>query len=180
MELKVYKIIKNHKSLFVLGISSIFFFFVNILLKENLNPTEYGLYSILITYFSLLTSFGLLGLDQTIIRTSYLQSNDIIIDSRLTYSIIYVIFFLSLLSTFVVAKHYNFMISYSKFFIFSVSIILIKLLYQISRLLSKFTLSQLILNFWKCFFSLVVFIILFLGIDINLSFVLELAQIGAS
>ena len=81
MELKSKQLdfINKHFSLLVLVLASGAFFLTNIILKEHLSSENYGLYSIFITYISLLSSFGMLGLEQVIMRNSKILSDKVII-----------------------------------------------------------------------------------------------------
>ena len=169
MVLRIKSHIIKHASIFVLGIASVSFFLLNILLKDILSPQDYGLYSILITYCSLISSFGLFGLDQVLLRTSVIEGKEIAVDSRLISMVLFVLLFMSLISSSVVSKYYDFGISYLNLILLSSFLILIKLSYQILRLLSKFTYSQLALNIWKLGLPLLLFLSLSMGFDITLS-----------
>ncbi len=169
MVLRIKSHIIKHASIFVLGIASVSFFLLNILLKNILSPQDYGLYSILITYCSLISSFGLFGLDQVLLRTSVIEGKEIAVDSRLISMVLFVLLFMSLISSSVVSKYYDFGISYLNLILLSSFLILIKLSYQILRLLSKFTYSQFALNIWKLGLPLLLFLSLSIGFDITLS-----------
>mgnify|MGYP003322403930 CR=1 FL=1 len=67
-------ILRQNLSFFVLALSSFSFFILNIILKDNLSPDDYGLFSIFISYISLLSSFGMFGFEQTLLRTSKIKS----------------------------------------------------------------------------------------------------------
>ncbi len=169
MVLRIKSHIIKHASIFVLGIASVSFFLLNILLKDILSPQDYGLYSILITYCSLISSFGLFGLDQVLLRTSVIEGKEIAVDFRLISMVLFVLLFMSLISSSVVSKYYDFGISYLNLILLSSFLILIKLSYQILRLLSKFTYSQFALNIWKLGLPLLLFLSLSMGFDITLS-----------
>ena len=81
--LNIMGFIKNNYSLLILGIASISFFTLNILLKDILTDSEYGMYSILISCISLLSIFGLFGFDHVFIRIAIVKDKKIILDSRL-------------------------------------------------------------------------------------------------
>tara|TARA_B110000908_G_scaffold136590_1_gene161888 strand:- start:333 stop:572 length:240 start_codon:yes stop_codon:yes gene_type:complete len=65
--------IKNNYSLLILGIASISFLALNILLKDILTDSEYGMYSILISCISFLSIFGLFEFDHVFIRTAIIK-----------------------------------------------------------------------------------------------------------
>lgn len=166
--LQIKSLIKKHNSLFVLGIASVSFFVLNIVLKEILSPEEYGLYSMLITYCSLMSAFGLFGLDQVFLRTSLIENKELIVDSRLISMLLIMVLFMSIIGSTVISKFYDFGLGYFSLMLLSCSMALIKLSYNVSRLLSKFFLSQLTLNFWKLGLS---FLILFsILINLNITF----------
>ena len=167
-KLIIYSQIKKHLSLFVLGLSSACFFLSNILLKDILSDIDYGLYSILFTYLSILSSFGLFGSDHVLLRTSKLEGNNLIIDYRLIYVILIILLLVSLFSSYFIYMFYDFGVSYFSLLVLSFAIILLKLLYQISRMLSMFTLSQLTLNTWKIGLSLFVFFSIYIRTDVCL------------
>ena len=79
----------KHLAFFVLGFASLSFFIVNILLKETLSLSDYGLYSLLITYLSLISSFGLLGFEQVLLRTTKIAKKKNISAKKHTFSNIF-------------------------------------------------------------------------------------------
>ena len=173
MELEIKKLTKKHASLFVLGIASVSFFVLNILLKDVLSVSEYGLYSILITYCSLMSSFGLFGLDQVFLRTSIIEENKIVVDSRLISMLCITVLCMSLIASAIISKYYDFEISYFSLILLSIFMILIKLSYQISRLLSKFVLSQITLNLWKFSLPFIVVLSIYMGFDVDFSLIIK-------
>jgi len=173
VELKIKSLITKHASLFVLGIASASFFVLNILLKDVLSVSEYGLYSILITYCSLMSSFGLFGLDQVFLRTSIIEKNKIVVDSRLISMLCIAVLCISLIASSIISKYYDFEISYFSLILLSIFMILIKLSYQISRLLSKFVLSQITLNLWKFSLPFIVVLNIYMGFDVDFSFIIK-------
>ena len=151
----------KHFSLLVLGGGSASFFLINIILKDYLDAENYGLYSIFITYISLLSSFGLLGFEQVIIRNAKITSNKIILSKSLLIPIIFSSLFVSILGSYLFINNYN--ISISLIFLISITflVILTKLIFNLFRLMSKFTFSQIALNFWKLslFFVLLILVL---------------------
>jgi len=151
----------KHFSLLVLGGGSASFFLINIILKDYLHAENYGLYSIFITYISLLSSFGLLGFEQVIIRNAKITSNKIILSKSLLIPIIFSSLFVSILGSYLFINNYN--ISISIIFLISITflVILTKLIFNLFRLMSKFTFSQIALNFWKLslFFVLLILVL---------------------
>jgi len=166
--LNIKSVIKDHFSLFVLGIASVSFFLLNILLKDVLSDIEYGLYSILVTYCALLSSFGFLGCNQVLLRTSLVERKILVVDSRLIYVMLITSVGVSLFSSYTICMFYDFGVSYFTLLLLSFSMISIKLSYQISRMLSMFTFSQLTLNLWKIGLPLFIFVSVCIKININL------------
>jgi len=173
VELKIKSLITKHASLFVLGIASVSFFVLNILLKDVLSVSEYGLYSILITYCSLMSSFGLFGLDQVFLRTSIIEENKIVVDSRLISMLCITVLCMSIIASAIISKYYDFEISYFSLILLSIFMILIKLSYQISRLLSQFVLSQITLNLWKFSLPFIVVLSMYMGFDVDFSLIIK-------
>ena len=158
----------KHFSLVVLGGGSASFFLINIILKDYLDAENYGLYSIFITYISLLSSFGLLGFEQVIIRNAKITSNKIILSKSLLIPIIFSSLFVSILGSYLFINNYN--ISISLIFLISITflVILTKLIFNLFRLMSKFTFSQIALNFWKLSLFFVLLILVFRKNVVNL------------
>lgn len=158
----------KHFSLLVLGGGSASFFLINIILKDYLDAENYGLYSIFITYISLLSSFGLLGFEQVIIRNAKIMSNKIILSKSLLIPIIFSSLFVSILGSYLFINNYN--ISVSLIFLISITflVILTKLIFNLFRLMSKFTFSQIALNFWKLSLFFVLLILVFRKNVVNL------------
>ena len=159
--------IKNNYSLLILGIASISFFTLNILLKDILTDSEYGMYSILISCISLLSIFGLFGFDHVFTRTAIIKDKKIILDSRLIIMTLLIIVTSVLVVNFLIDRYYNFGVSNFRLILLTSSIVLLRLSYQLFRSLSMFVISQLTLNLWKI--GLLLFILLSIYLDININ-----------
>ena len=144
-----FSLLRKHLSLLVLGITSISFFLTNIILKDHLSLDDYGLYSLFITYISLISSFGLLGFEQVILRNSTILSNKIIISSYLKLPIILSVILVAFLASYIFLINYNISVDYFWLIVFTTLVILVKLIFNLFRLLSSFVLSQISLNLWK-------------------------------
>ena len=170
MELKSKQLdfINKHFSLLVLVLASGAFFLTNIILKEHLSSENYGLYSIFITYISLLSSFGMLGLEQVIMRNSKILIDKVIISKNLLIPIILSILFVSILGSYLFINNYNISATYIFLSIFTLLVILTKLISNLFRLLSMFIFSQIALNLWKLALFLVLLILIFRGESINI------------
>ena len=158
---KFLQLFNKHFSLLILSLASFSFFIINIFLKEQLNSEDYGLYSLLITYISLLSSFGMLGFEQTLLRNSVIKLK-LEIDKALIVPIIFSALLVSLIGSFLMFNNYNLGLGVSLIFLLSLMVILVKLIYSLYRLGSRFVISQIALNFWKiALFCVVLFFFFF-------------------
>lgn len=139
---------KQNFSFFILAFSALCFFLLNILLKDNLNADDYGLFSIFVTYISLLSSFGLLGFEQTLLRVSIIKSK-LEINKKLILTSVCAILIVATCGTYLMLSNYDFNLPFFEIFIISILVVIIKLLFNLHRLISNFSISQLTLNFWK-------------------------------
>ena len=146
--LRSLKSFKQNFSFFILASSALCFFLLNILLKDNLNADDYGLFSIFVTYISLLSSFGLLGFEQTLLRLSIIKSK-LEINKKLILTSACAILIVAIFGTYLILSNYDFNLSFFKIFIISILVVIIKLLFNLHRLISNISISQLTLNFWK-------------------------------
>ena len=159
--IKYFNFIQKHFSLFVIAFGSFCFFILNILLKEQISAYDYGTYSMFITYISLLSSFGMLGFEQTLLRTSEIKSK-LEIDKGIIFPSIISILFVSTIGSYLMFNNYDIQLDVLTLFIFSILVILTKLVFNLYRLRSKFTISQISINFWKiALFFIVGYYILF-------------------
>jgi len=148
-------ILRQNLSFFVLALSSFSFFILNIILKDNLSADNYGLFSIFISYISLLSSFGMFGFEQTLLRTSKIKSK-LEIEKEIILPALLSIFLSSIIGTFLMLTNYDINMSFLLFCSLSFIAIVIKLLYNLFRLLSSYILSQITLNFWKILLTIII------------------------
>ena len=165
---KFLDLVTKHFSLLVLVGASASFFLTNIILKDYLNAQNYGLYSIFITYISLLSSFGLLGLEQVIIRNAKIFSGKIIINKSVLIPMILSVLLVSVLGSYLFLDNYQISVTYIFLIFVTFLVILAKLIFNLFRLLSKFILSQVALNLWKITLFLIVLILIFIENNIFL------------
>ena len=159
--IKYFNFIQKHFSLFVITFGSLCFFILNVLLKEQMSSYDYGTYSMFITYISLLSSFGMLGFEQTLLRTSEIKSK-LEIDKGIISPSISSILFVSTIGSYLMFNNYDIQLDVLTLFVFSILVILTKLIFNLYRLRSKFTISQISINFWKiALFFIVGYYILF-------------------
>ena len=158
---------RKHFSFVIIAFGSLCFFLVNFLLKDYLSQDNYGTYSIFITYISLLSSFGMLGFEQTLIRTSKIKQKLEIEKSVILPSFISV-FFVSIVGSYLIINNYEIGLDYYYLLTLSTLVILTKLVFNLSRMMSKFIFSQLSLNFWKIGLFLITLYLVFFEIKIKI------------
>ena len=166
-------IIKNSKYFFVKNSSAIIllvatlsFFLSNLLIKVNLDSVEYGKVALLFSYFSLLTSFGLFGSEQLIIRNSIIKENDKIWINFSTCLIVLICFVCQLIFPLIFHKIYGFD-NLLLGVILSCCITFNTLAYCIFRLLSSFNISQFCVGSWKILSFFIIVILLFFSIKVS-------------
>ena len=169
-------IISKNLSFFVLAFSSLSFFVLNVLLKDNLSSIDYGLFSIFITYISLLSSFGMFGFEQTLLRTTLIK-NKLEIQKNIFYPSLIAICISSCIGVFLMKSSYSINISYILFLLLSVFVIVTKLSFNLYRLLSNFFLAQLVLNFWKIALTIVILYYILLSNNFSLEFIFLLVLV---
>ena len=141
MKFNSLNIISKNLSFFVLAFSSLSFFVLNVVLKDNLSAIDYGLFSIFITYISLLSSFGMFGFEQTLLRTTLIK-NKLEIQKNILYPSLIAICISSFIGVFLMKSNYDISISYILFYLLSIIVIVTKLSFNLYRLLSNFFLSS--------------------------------------
>ena len=176
MKFNSLNIISKNLSFFVLAFSSLSFFVLNVALKDNLSAINYGLFSIFITYISLLSSFGMFGFEQTLLRTTLIK-NKLEIQKNILYPSLIAICISSFIGVFLMKSNYDISISYILFYFLSIIVIVTKLSFNLYRLLSKFFLAQLVLNFWKIALTFVILYYIFLNNNFSLEFIFLLVLV---
>ncbi|NHM07781.1 hypothetical protein G4D82_11160 [Flavobacterium sp. CYK-4] len=141
----------NHSSLFVIMAGAGGFFLTNIILKIALSPIEFGQFSLVITYLSLMYIFGLFGFEQVFIRLSrVIEINKITTQQYQIRTAIQASLLSSVLGTVVFNALYpEIKINFLLLFLATFSMTNLMLIFTIFRLNSDFFLAQLIVNFWK-------------------------------
>ncbi|MFN8273791.1 MAG: oligosaccharide flippase family protein [Flavobacteriaceae bacterium] len=155
---------KSHQSLFIIVFGAVGFFITNIILKEKLNPIEYGEYSMVITFFSMVYIYGLLGLEQVLVKYSHIiEKNILTTDTFLIKITTGSILVSSIISSIFFLLYYNaIQVNPILFYISTACMISLLFLYSVFRLNSNFVLAQLAQNGFKIIFFVVVSFLLFL------------------
>lgn len=151
---RIKKLYNKHNSIILISLGAVSLFISNIFLKDILNETEYGEYSLLITYLQLIASFGLLGVENVFIRVSKVADDKIITSKKLFILIVIIWQLCALLFSFVFKKYFfESPIPYFYILLFTLVISFSAFGYNVFRIKSSFGLSQFILNFWKIIFG---------------------------
>lgn len=157
------KYIKNHFSLIIIIFGALCFFLSNILLKEVLSDKDYGIYSVLTTYLSVVYIYGLLGFEQVFLRYSFQKKTNLITTQK--YNIILIICLIlvaTVASFFVFHLFYNYLnINLYLLFCATLAIIITLFIFSIFRLNTNYVLAQISSNSWKITLLLIVFLLIF-------------------
>jgi O-antigen/teichoic acid export membrane protein len=166
---RIKKLYNEHNSIILISLGALSLFISNILLKDILNETEYGEYSLLITYLQLIASFGLLGMEHVFTRVSKVAKDKIITSKKLFIIILIIWQVFTLLFSFIFKKYFfETDIPFYYILLFTLVISLSTFGYNVFRIKSSFSLSQFILNFWKIILGILVVSILFMkNIDLK-------------
>ncbi len=169
--------LQEHSSILTMGIGAVSMYASNIYLKEFLTETDFGLFSLLITYFAILNSFGLLGLEQTFMRFSKIDDrSEIIISVTLRNKIIGALIILFIVSFFI--SEFHFFNSFYYGLICTLSITLSMLAYNVLRIKKLYHSSQLLLNSWRLLLGVLVAVILIFKTQIDYEFLLHVLSNG--
>jgi hypothetical protein len=151
---RIKKLYYKHNSIVLISLGALSLFISNILLKDILDETEYGEYSLLITYLQLIASFGLLGMEHVFTRVSKVAEDKIITSKKLFIILLIIWQLCALLFSFLFKKYFfETYMPYYYVLLFTLVISLSAFSYNVFRIKSNFNLSQFILNFWKIIFG---------------------------
>ncbi len=159
--MKLIHLIKKNLSFTILGAGALSLFISNFLLFGLVSSKTYADYSITITYFSILGSFGFLGLDQCLLRLSKITNAGVIVCKN-TLSMIKVSGFVFLSGSLV---GFYFLIDDKLTFLMIAPTALLVLIFTFYsswyRLLSQYSYSQLFINAWRILLIISMLIFLF-------------------
>ncbi len=166
------KLIRQHASLLVMMIGSGSIFLSNILFKDILSSESYGIYSIFVTYISIINSFGLLGFEQVFLRVTDNSQKDLLIADKSLMTIMITAWLLFGVICAVVFNHY-FLKDILSFWILcscTLGIGLSMFLSNAFRVNSNFVTAQLYSNYWKVMLLFISMVFLLFGFNsINLT-----------
>ncbi len=154
----------------MIGSGSIFL--SNILFKDILSSESYGIYSIFVTYISIINSFGLLGFEQVFLRITDNSQKDLLISDKSLMTIMITSWLLFGVTCTIIFNHY-FLKDILSFWILcscTLGIGLSMFLFNAFRVNSNFVIAQLYSNYWKVMLLLISMVFLLFGFSsINLT-----------
>ncbi|OCB77211.1 hypothetical protein LPBF_04210 [Flavobacterium crassostreae] len=147
---------KKHFSFALIVLGAGCFFLSNILFKIVFNEVEYGKYSIIMTYLSLIYILGLLGLEQIFLRYSFQKKTNIITTQKFQLQLIFWIILIIPFFGVYCFKNYFLDVYINIFLLYFASLAMVALLFifNILRLNTNYVIAQFISNFWR--FSLLI------------------------
>jgi len=164
----IFRKIVQHQSLYVIAFGAIGFFLTNVILKDKLSAVQYGEFSIVITYFTMIYIYGLLGLEQVFVKYSLIRKGLVIeINRFLTYLIAVAVVFTTIISSAFFLLYYSEIpLNPIVLIVTTFSMVSLLLLFSIFRINSNFVLAQLIVNGFKIsLFILILFLLVFDSIN---------------
>lgn len=132
------------------------FFLANILFKNLLNDVQYGQYSVIITYLSVVYILGLLGLEQVFLRYSTPTAANVISTQKFQIRLIGTAVMITPVLAVLFFKYYftQVRLDYTLLYFSSVSMVALLLIFNVFRLNANFIFAQFIANFWRIFLVL--------------------------
>ena len=149
-------LLKKHSSLLIIIMGAGCFFISNILFKISLDEQNYGVYSLIITYFSLIYIYGILGFEQVFLRYSFIKKNGTIHTPKVNLIIIILASLFTSILYYIIFKAF-YLENYSSLLLYFASycIIISMPIFSILRLKGLFTIAQLLANYWKILLLLI-------------------------
>ena len=144
----LFSVIKKHFSFLVMASGAASLYLANILFKDILSASDYGLYSLILTYVAMLYSYGYLGLEQSFIRVSDFSKMTLTSSKRLMAVMGVLLLVFPLLSVIFFRIDNPELHFFSLWGVF-VAITLLMLLYNVLRLNQQFVLSQSVVSLWR-------------------------------
>lgn len=167
MSLKsIYKILRNisrsqFNIIFIIAAGSVSAILVNLIFAKVLSPKDFGQFSLFLAVISFLTSFGLLGMDQSLVRAIITKGRHASLPLKLIRTFSLWILFSSLLAAFIMCRMYNLsgLNLISALYVICFSITAMVFFSSLLRSHFRFLRAQFIIQGWKLF--LFIFAILF-------------------
>lgn len=151
----------NKLPILVMMLGTVSLFLMSIFFKKYLHEDEYGKFSILLTYTTLLNSFGLLGVEQLILRKGNINinKNNVIISPSIK-NLTFIAFFVASIIIPLIFNYLNIFKSLFELIAFSFFIVTIMLCFNVFRLLKSLSKAQIIQASWKILVLLICMILI--------------------
>lgn len=145
--------IRNNYSFLIIVIGSVLNFLLTLFLKKEF-PSYFNTYSLFITFIGITFLYGLLGMDQMILRLGNIKDNKIEITKDVYFTTVSFLFIIPFfISIYFVNKYDNFSFFHLYFTAFSINAIVLS--YNIYRLRKLFVISQLFSNTYRILFIII-------------------------
>ncbi|HLV46714.1 MAG TPA: hypothetical protein VKY32_06705 [Flavobacterium sp.] len=148
---KIKSFAAEHLSFLIIVIGGLSFLFANILLKEVLNEKSYGVYSLIVTFISIVYIYGLLGFEQVFLRYSQYGKPNIIATQKSFLTFIYALVVVATILSLAVYI-WQYAQYYDRIWLVALAVactIYSLFLFNIFRLNHQFVQAQLLANSWK-------------------------------
>jgi O-antigen/teichoic acid export membrane protein len=145
----------------IMTIGSIALFLLSFVFKKNLSADEFGKYSILSTYITMISSFGLFGSEQLLIREGKINNDSSKIELGKSASALVATSFILTISFSFIFDYLNIFQNTLSLISFSFFCVYLMFSYNVFRLLKKFIFSQLIQTVWKVLILVIALIFVF-------------------
>ena len=165
---------KKHFSFALIILGAGCFFLSNVLFKIIFTELEYGQYSIVMTYLSVMYILGLLGLEQIFLRYSFQSKTNTITTQRFQLKLIgWTIFMTPISGVFCFQSYFN-EVYINPFLLYFSSLSMVALLFIFNsfRLNTNFIIAQFVSNFWR-FFLIFIALIGFLYNNISFEYIIN-------
>ncbi len=153
-------------------------FLLTIFVKKTFSVHEFNTYSLFLTYIGVISSFGLIGLDQVFLRLSKIENQKkVCINKDVLTSIIIAVFVVPIfVSIYFSQKSLN--IHLYQFIATGIGINIIILNYNIFRLISEFSKAQIFKNGYRILFLIVLAsLVLLFNVSLNITEVINIVVV---
>ncbi|CAM4164426.1 hypothetical protein FLAN108750_13505 [Flavobacterium antarcticum] len=154
---------KKHFSFVLIILGAGCFFLSNVLFKIIFTDLEYGQYSILMTYLSVMYILGLLGLEQIFLRYSFQSNNNIITTQKFQIKLVgWTILITPIIGILSFQFYFN-EVYINQFLLYfsSLSMVALLFIFNAFRLNTNFVIAQFVSNFWRFFLIFIAIIAFF-------------------
>ena len=161
---KLITLLVKHSSLALMLLGVGLQLLTSIVLYEKLNSTDYAQFGQWLTFITAVSSFGLLGVEQSFLRTTHAIGNNIHIPKNVAFFIFYALCIGPAVLSFVFSYYWN--QSFISLYVLALPASAVMFFYNFLRISKSFTLAQLINNLFRYFLLVILLYIAFsLSID---------------